>query len=90
MTTNGASTLWRRLQPPLAFVSGVLILWHEVVIHQGGDRPYILLAAVTLMGSAAFGKADQILKNLGVSVTIGQPKEDNRPVATPPGEEVGP
>ena len=87
MTTIGVSTLWRRLQPPLAFVSGAVILWHEVAVHTGGDRPYILLAALTLMGSAAFARADQLLRNLGISVTIGQPKEENPQDQAPPEEE---
>ena len=86
MTTNGGSPLWRRIQPPLGFVVGIVILWHEVAIHKGGERPYILLAALALCGIASLLKADQILRNLGLNVTIGRPQEHNRSESHPPKE----
>lgn len=55
----------------MAFLLGALILAHEVVIHKGGERPYILLAALALCGVASFLKLDDILKNAGIKISVG-------------------
>lgn len=88
-TKNGGIQLWRRVQPPLAFLVGALILGHEVVIYSGGNRPYILLCALTLMGFGSLLKADELLQKLGVNVTISRPGVQNRSEHPPPPREEG-
>lgn len=83
-TRNGGTSTWRRIQPPLAFIAGVLTLGHEVVIYEGSNRPYILLCALTLMGFGSLLKADELLQKLGVNVTISRPQGQNRSESSPP------
>lgn len=88
---NGGSPLWRRIQPPLAFTIGALTLAHELFIHDHEQRPYVLLVAVTLMGFASFLRADQVLRRLGVSVTVGGQGAQNQSGTSPSeGEGAGP
>lgn len=74
----------------MAFLLGALILAHEVVIHKGGERPYILLAALALCGVASFLKLDDILKNAGIRIQVGNKElsskaEGEAPDGTTPG-----
>lgn len=77
MAGNGGT--WRLTRPKLAFGLGALTLAHEVVIRQGPERPWILLAALTLCGVASFVKADELLKGLAEVLqrppTPDEPKE---------------
>lgn len=74
MTTNGGRvSRWQLTRSRLAFVLGSGILFHEVVIREGGDRPYVLLAALSLCGVASFLKLDEILKGAGITIVRGRP-----------------
>ena len=71
MTTNGGrASRWQLTRSRLAFALGSGILIHEVAIREGGDRPYILLAALALCGVASFLKLDEILKGSGISIKV--------------------
>lgn len=61
----------------MAFGLGALILGHEVIIHEGGERPYILLAALSLCGVASFLKLDEVLKNAGIRISVSKPDTDS-------------
>lgn len=91
MTTNGGHvSRWPLTRSRLAFILGSGILFHEVVIREGGDRPYILLAALSLCGVASFLKLDEILKGAGISINVGGRKKQDREEATPNGPEPAP
>jgi hypothetical protein len=95
VTTNGGHvSRWALTRSRLAFVLGSGILFHEVVLREGGDRPYVLLAALSLCGVASFLKLDEILKGAGITIVRGRDKElaqkQNREEATPNGREPAP
>lgn len=78
-TTGGRASRWPLTRSRLAFVLGSGILFHEVVIRDGGDRPYILLAALTLCGVASFLKLDEILRNAGISINVAKKDKNKSP-----------
>lgn len=84
----GGDTGWKLTRSKMAFGLGAAILAHEVAIRQGPERPWILLAAMTLCGFASFVKADELLKNLLQSISQGsdddQAKELDRGGASEP------
>jgi hypothetical protein len=71
---NDGGAVWKLTRSKMAFGLGALILAHEVAIRQGPERPWILLAAMTLCGFASFVKADQLLRN--VLESIGRSSDD--------------
>jgi hypothetical protein len=74
-TTKGGearASRWLLTRSRLAFALGSGILIHEVAIREGGDRPYILLAALSLCGFASFLKLDEILRNAGISINVAK------------------
>lgn len=94
MTTNGGrASRWTLTRSRLAFLLGSGILFHEVVLREGGDRPYILLAALALCGVASFLKLDEILRNAGINISMSKSdkrKSPEREESTPSGPEPAP
>jgi hypothetical protein len=50
-------------------------MFHEVVLREGPERPFVLLALLTMMGLASFLKVDELLSK-GVQINLGKPQSD--------------
>ena len=86
MSSRNGGAAWKLTKSKICLAAGLGGLFHEVVIRDGGERPWILLACLTLCGVASFLRLDDLLASRGVTIALNKPPEPPTPEPLPNGE----